>query len=115
MVSSLSARIAAWLASGLGGRVVAANDDDDDAQDQSMRRRRPRSEAAARSGWTFQGESSLCDALRVENFEGAQVRIRMRVYRDREVALKASNAGRRKKKRFFSLDFRLISICLIFL
>jgi hypothetical protein len=69
-------RVAGWLASGLGGVVVA---DDDDAKNQSMRHHQPRSRAAARSGWTLQGEIALCDALRVENFEEAQVRYGRRV------------------------------------
>ena len=67
-VHALRDRVAGWLASGLGGVVVA---DGGDAKTQSMRP--PRSQAAARSGWTFEGETALCDALRVESFEGAQV------------------------------------------
>lgn len=66
-IASLRDRVAGWLASGLEG-----NNNGDDVETQSMATS-PRSQAAVRSGWTRQGESSLCDALRVESFEGAQV------------------------------------------
>ena len=66
-IQALRDRVAGWLASGLGG-VVA---DGGDVKTQSMHP--PRSQAAARSGWTFEGEAALCDALRVDSFEGAQV------------------------------------------
>lgn len=70
-VHTLRDRVAGWLASGLGAVVAVV---DNDTKNQSMHRRPPHSQAAARSGWTFQGETALCDALPVESFEKAQVR-----------------------------------------
>ena len=64
-IHALHDRVAGWLASGLGAGAVADGGD--------VKSMPPRSQAAARSGWTFEGEAALCDALRVESFEGAQV------------------------------------------
>lgn len=69
-IQAVRDRVAGWLASGLGG-AVDVDGSGDVKKTQSMRR--PRSQAAARSGWTFEGEAALCDALRVDSFEGAQV------------------------------------------
>jgi len=70
-IQAVRDRVAGWLASGGLGGAVEVDGGGDVEKDQSMRR--PRSQAAARSGWTFEAEAALCDALRVDSFEGAQV------------------------------------------
>ena len=90
-IHALRDRVAGWLASGLGAGAVANGGD----VKQSMP---PRSQAAARSGWTFEGEAALCDALRVESFEGAQVGWDGKRVRERE------REGRRAERERRSSD-----------
>ena len=75
-IHALRDRVAGWLASGLGAGAVANGGD--------VKSMPPRSQVAARSGWTFEGEAALCDALRVESFEGAQVGWDGKKVRERE-------------------------------
>ena len=101
-IHALRDRVTGWLASGLGGGGDGADVGDD------VKSMPPRSREAARSGWTLEGEAALCDALRVENFEGAQVRMgwkaieRPRTARESEKERERKGARPTTTTRFFS-------------